>query len=109
MDASVDLTEAPTAVRDSLGALCPSSTGAGSRVPRRPAYPRAINHRAHPLKGLTSVACDTLEPVAKNLWRHQIRHFAGAAQDGVWSKETYLGRLFQKVVARTAEAPRRWT
>jgi ubiquinone/menaquinone biosynthesis C-methylase UbiE len=66
-------------------------------------------HWAHPLKGITSLVFDTLEPFAKDLWRHQIRHFAGAAPDTVWSKETYFGGLFQKVVARTAEAPLRWT
>jgi ubiquinone/menaquinone biosynthesis C-methylase UbiE len=66
-------------------------------------------HWAHPLKGITSLVFDTLEPFAKDLWRHEIRSFAGAAQDTVWSKETYFGGLFQKVVARTAEAPRRWT
>jgi ubiquinone/menaquinone biosynthesis C-methylase UbiE len=65
-------------------------------------------HWAHPLKGVTSLVFDTLEPFAKDLWRHEIRHFAGAAPDTVWSKETYFGGLFQKVVVRTAESPRRW-
>lgn len=54
----------------------------------------------HPLKGLMSVVFDRLEPFAKGLCRREIRDFAGEPADFVWSKETYFGGLYQKVVAR---------
>ena len=53
----------------------------------------------HPLKLITSIVFDTLEPYAKTLWRHEIRDFAGEAASFRWSKETCFGGLFQKVVA----------
>jgi hypothetical protein len=56
-------------------------------------------HWAHPLKGVMSLVFDTLEPFAKALWRNEIWHFASAAEDIVWRKETYFGGLYQKVVA----------
>lgn len=56
-------------------------------------------HWAHPLKGITSIVFDTLEPFAKSLWRNEIIDFAGAAAGFTWRKETYFGGLFQKVVA----------
>lgn len=57
-------------------------------------------HPAHPLKGITSLVFDTLEPFAKSLWRHEIADFASHAGHYDWRKETYFGGLFQKVVAR---------
>jgi SAM-dependent methyltransferase len=64
-------------------------------------------HPAHPLKGMTSIVFDTLEPYAKGLWRHEISDFASAADGFVWSKETYFGGLFQKTVARRPHRPAR--
>lgn len=55
-------------------------------------------HWAHPLKPLTSLVFDTLEPYAKGLWREEIAEFAGSDERFEWRKETYFGRLFQKVV-----------
>ena len=57
-------------------------------------------HWAHPLKGITSLVFDTLEPFAKALWRHEIANFASHAERYTWRKETYFGGLFQKLVAR---------
>jgi len=56
-------------------------------------------HWVHPLKFITSLVFDTLEPFAKGLWRHQIADFASHAGDFSWRQETYFGGLFQKVVA----------
>lgn len=56
-------------------------------------------HWAHPLKLVTSIVFDTLEPYAKGLWRKEIAEFAGNDARFVWRKETYFAGLFQKVVA----------
>jgi ubiquinone/menaquinone biosynthesis C-methylase UbiE len=56
-------------------------------------------HWAHPLKLVTSIVFDTLEPYAKGLWRKEIAEFAGNDARFVWRKETFFARLFQKVVA----------
>ena len=56
-------------------------------------------HFAHPLKPITSLVFDTLEPFAKDLWRNAIADFASAPGRFVWRKETYFGGLFQKVTA----------
>jgi len=56
-------------------------------------------HWAHPLKPITSIVFDTLEPFAKGMWRHEIRDFAAHGERFSWRKQTYFGGLFQKVVA----------
>jgi len=53
----------------------------------------------HPLKLITSIVFDTLEPFAKGLWRNEIRSFSNQADQFSWRKETIFGDLFQKVVA----------
>lgn len=53
----------------------------------------------HPLKLITSIVFDTLEPFAKRLWRSEIREFAAEPEQFSWRKETIFGGLFQKVVA----------
>lgn len=54
----------------------------------------------HPLKLITSIVFDTLEPFAKGLWRNEIKEFSFRADDEfTWTKETIFGGLFQKVVA----------
>jgi ubiquinone/menaquinone biosynthesis C-methylase UbiE len=53
----------------------------------------------HPLKLITSIVFDTLEPFAKGLWRREIRAFADDAERFEWRRETIFGDLFQKVVA----------
>lgn len=56
-------------------------------------------HWAHPLKIITSLVFDTLEPFAKELWNKEIAAFSGYDSRFSWRKETYFGGLFQKVVA----------
>jgi len=56
-------------------------------------------HWAHPLKLVTSLVFDTLEPYAKGLWRQEIADIADNDARFTWRKETYFGGLFQKVVA----------
>jgi len=53
----------------------------------------------HPLKGITSLVFNTLEPFAKSLWHNQIRDFATQGERFTWRTETYFGGLFQKTVA----------
>ena len=60
-------------------------------------------HWAHPLKLITSIIFDTLEPYAKGLWREELASFAGNDERFEWRKETYFGGLFQKVVATRKE------
>jgi len=59
--------------------------------------------RFHPLKALTGLVFDYLEPFAKTLWRRELSSFATAAERFTWRKETYFGGLFQKVVAERRE------
>ena len=53
----------------------------------------------HPLKLITSIVFDTLEPFAKRLWRSEIQEFAAEPDRFSWRKETIFAGLFQKVVA----------
>jgi ubiquinone/menaquinone biosynthesis C-methylase UbiE len=53
----------------------------------------------HPLKLITSIVFDTLEPFAKSLWRNEIKSFAHHADQFSWQQETIFAGLFQKVVA----------
>jgi len=57
----------------------------------------------HPLKLITSIIFDALEPFAKGLWRKQIREFADQPEKFTWRKEKIFGGLFQKVVATRIE------
>ena len=56
-------------------------------------------HWAHPLKMVTSLIFDTLEPYAKGLWRQEIAALADNDARYEWRKEIYFGGLYQKVVA----------
>lgn len=60
-------------------------------------------HWAHPLKPITSLVFDTLEPFAKDLWRHEIADFATDRARYTWRKDTFFGGLFQRVVAHRDE------
>jgi SAM-dependent methyltransferase len=53
----------------------------------------------HPLKLITSIVFDTLEPFAKRLWRSELSEFADEPDRFSWRKENIFGGLFQKVVA----------
>jgi ubiquinone/menaquinone biosynthesis C-methylase UbiE len=56
-------------------------------------------HWAHPLKPITSLVFDKLEPFAKGMWRTEVRDFSQYGEAFDWRKETLFGSLFQKVVA----------
>jgi SAM-dependent methyltransferase len=56
-------------------------------------------HWAHPLKWIMSLVFDTLEPFAKALWVNEIASYASQSEEFSWSKQTYFGDLYQKVVA----------
>ncbi|TVQ31626.1 MAG: class I SAM-dependent methyltransferase [Geminicoccaceae bacterium] len=55
----------------------------------------------HPLKPVMSLVFDTLEPFAKGLWHQEVWEMARNADRFTWSKTTYFGGLYQKVVAVT--------
>jgi SAM-dependent methyltransferase len=60
----------------------------------------------HPLRGLMRLVFRTLEPFAFGLIDGEIRDFASDAAAFSWSKETYFGGLYQKVVAvRESDRP----
>ena len=58
-----------------------------------------LPHPLHPLKPLMSLVFDTLEPFAKGLWQAEIRDMARHVDRFAWTKTTYFGGLYQKVVA----------
>ncbi len=57
-------------------------------------------HWAHPIKPVTSLVFNVLEPYAKTLWRASLRELASAPDDYHWDHYTYFGGMFQKVVVR---------
>jgi len=56
-------------------------------------------HWAHPLKPITSIVFDTLEPFAKDMWRHPIEKFAAGDTRFSWRQQSFFGGLFQMAVA----------
>jgi ubiquinone/menaquinone biosynthesis C-methylase UbiE len=56
-------------------------------------------HWANPLKYITSLVFETLEPFAKGLWHKEIAEYGGNNSCFEWHKEIYFGGLYQKVVA----------
>jgi len=88
--------EMPNDYKRGVAAVLLNSVRAGGRVVfvdyHKP-------HWAHPLKPITSLVFDTLEPYAKDLWRTEVATIAGNDRRFRWQKETYFGGLFQKVVA----------
>jgi len=69
-------------------------------------YHRAV--RWHPLRAPMGLVFRWLEPFAYGLVDREIRSLASKPYDFVWSKETFFGGLYQKVVAvRTAPSARR--
>ncbi len=53
----------------------------------------------HPLRGPMGLVFRLLEPFAQSLISREIRDFASNADAFTWSKETFFGGLYQKVVA----------
>ena len=62
-------------------------------------------HWAHPLKPITSLVFDTLEPFAKELWRHPIEKFAGGDTRFSWRQQCFFGGLFQMSIAERTDDP----
>lgn len=56
-------------------------------------------HSFHPLKGVMALVFQWLEPFARILWDREIKSYASRAEDFDWTKRTYFGGLYQKVVA----------
>lgn len=56
-------------------------------------------HWAHPLKWTMNLVFNVLEPFAKDLWFNEIACYGSRSEEFVWSKQTYFGSLYQKVVA----------
>jgi ubiquinone/menaquinone biosynthesis C-methylase UbiE len=55
--------------------------------------------RWHPLRPLMKAVFHRLEPFAMDLWTHQIKEFMqDLPQPTFWSKETYFGGLYQKLL-----------
>ncbi len=54
--------------------------------------------RLHPLRVPMSLVFHFLEPFAKMLWRREISSFVTHSKGFAWSKTTYFGGLYQKVV-----------
>lgn len=55
-------------------------------------------HARHPLKGLMRLVFATLEPYAQEIWDEEIQQYATHAGAYAWSKSTFFGDLYQKVV-----------
>lgn len=55
--------------------------------------------RFHPLRGIMTLIWRTFEPFAAELLETEIRDLARNASAFQWSKETFFGGLYQKVVA----------
>ncbi|MBS9778240.1 MAG: rhodoquinone biosynthesis methyltransferase RquA [Gammaproteobacteria bacterium] len=62
-------------------------------------------HWAHPLKLISSIVFDTLEPFAKTLWRKTIRELATSPDDYNWQSDTFFGGLFQRVIVTQQKSP----
>ena len=61
--------------------------------------------RLHPLRGIMHLIWRKFEPFAAGLLESEIEAFA---DDGAftWSKETFFGGLYQKIVATRTGSPR---
>ncbi|CAK0749850.1 Class I SAM-dependent methyltransferase [Azospirillaceae bacterium] len=54
----------------------------------------------NPLRPIISLVFATLEPFASTLWRREIQSYASTqAEEFAWTKTTYFGGLYQKIIA----------
>lgn len=53
----------------------------------------------HPLRPVMRLVFDLLEPFARDLCAAEIRDLAAAPEAFTWTKQTYFGGLYQKVIA----------
>ena len=63
--------------------------------------------RLHPLRGIMNLIWHKLEPFAIGLVESEIETFADNGAAFTWSKETFFGGLYQKVVATRREPIKR--
>ncbi|MBL8668701.1 MAG: rhodoquinone biosynthesis methyltransferase RquA [Rhodospirillales bacterium] len=63
------------------------------------------SHPWHPLRGPMSLVFRWLEPFANGLIETEIASFAANPDEFSWSKETFFGGLYQKVVAVRVAPP----
>ena len=62
-------------------------------------------HWAHPIKPITSLVFDFLEPYAKTLWHRTIRSLTSDPEQYKWEHSIYFGGLFQKMVVTNSKMP----
>ncbi len=55
--------------------------------------------RWHPVRGIMRMINRLLEPFANALWVNEIDSYSSRKEEFTWSKQTYFGGLYQKVVA----------
>ena len=58
-----------------------------------------VSYSPHPLTWTMNLVFNVLEPFAKDLWFNEIAGYGSRSEEFVWSKQTYFGSLYQKVVA----------
>ncbi|OCW56237.1 rhodoquinone biosynthesis methyltransferase RquA [Hoeflea olei] len=56
--------------------------------------------RLHPLRGFYRKLFERLEPFALSMWDTEIRDMGADSASFEWSKQTFFGGVYQKVVAR---------
>jgi SAM-dependent methyltransferase len=59
----------------------------------------------HPLRLVMTSVFALLEPYAREIWEDEIEAYASEHDGYRWSKETFFGGLYQKVVVQRAPAP----
>lgn len=64
-------------------------------------------HYFHPLKPLMSLVFRWLEPYAEGLFDSEIQSRSAMAHDFEWTRTTYFGGLYQKLVGVRSKAPGR--
>lgn len=55
--------------------------------------------RGHPLKWIMRFINNAIEPFAQALWDNEISSYSTRKEEFTWTKQTYFGGLYQKVVA----------
>jgi len=61
--------------------------------------------RGHPLKWLMRFINNALEPFAQALWDNEISSYASRKENFIWTKQTYFGGPYQKVVVERRPSP----
>ncbi len=59
----------------------------------------------HPLRGLMRLVFACLEPFAPEIWEREIESYAVHPDQFTWTKDTYFGGLYQRVVAQRRAEP----